>query len=214
MSNKEEVIPDVDLVILDIDGVVLDSWPAHHKFLCDMASKHDLPFKIPNLPESYRLVANGMVNVLHKAGFGWELSELIIRNDYSQFGQNYPCPLFAGAEETILRLKMGRKLAIVSSNEIGNIERALGPITNCFNTIVARGKFASKKEGILHCLKENNVPKERAVFIGDTMADHEEAHEAEIRFVAAGYGWQIRPEHILPCPIAESFPEIGRMIMG
>lgn len=201
------------LFIFDGDGVIFDSWPQHHAFLCDMAEKYNEEVIIPPIEDSYHLVSNGMANVVRKAGFTEEQVRVIIENDYSLFGINYPVPLFSGAKEMIIGLSKLGGLAIVSSNEKGNVLKGLGDLKELFRPIVTRGMFSGKREGILHCLKENKIPVEKAVFIGDTFDDFEQSLRAGVSFVASGYGWQIRfGDKGIEGPVAEDIKSLFHIL--
>ena len=205
------------VAIFDIDGVVADSWPTHYRFLLDQAKKHwRAKVVIPSLEDSYQFVANGMINVLRKAGFSNRLATKIVLEDYKHFGENYSSPLFPGVEETLTMLSSHMKMAVVSSNEKANVEKVLGPLTELFNPIVTKESFpgGGKKAGLYHCLQTHGVKVDNAVFVGDTWNDYEEARAVRIPFVAAGYGWQIRKGQVIPdYPLAESFPQVGQLVL-
>ncbi len=205
------------LAIFDSDGVKVNSWPPHHQFKTDMAEKYQPGLVIPPLAESYHLVANGMINVLLKAGFDKEIAEVIIREEYSHFADNYPCPLFPGVSETVKMLSLYMNLALVSSNEAANVRKVLGPaLTPYYKPFVTMENFpqGGKAAGIRHCLEFHGLTPDKAVYVGDTMSDKKAADEVGVFFIAAGYGWQIRPEGDHPFPVAKSFPEVGGIILS
>lgn len=205
------------LFVFDSDGVLVDSWPQHHVFLCDMVRKYQPGLIIPALPFSHQLVANGMANVLRLAGFFEELVRPIIQDEYAFFCERYQPPLFAGVREMLHSLSShwGR-LAIVSANEKKNVTMALGSLTDCFclENIIGLGSFSSKAAALVSLIKENKISSmEDIVFVGDTMGDRDEAIRVGMSFIASGYGWQFRPGDEIGFPIAESVSALHQMLI-
>jgi phosphoglycolate phosphatase-like HAD superfamily hydrolase len=205
------------LLVFDSDGVLVNSWPEHHKFLCDMAEKYQPELTIPPLPESYCLVTNGMGNLVRRAGFNEELIERIIQVEYARFGTDYRPPLFAGVREMLEQLSSDRsvRLAIVSSNELRNVLQSLGDLASCFlpGNIITRGFFPNKNEALRYLIKENRVSVIKdVVFVGDTMGDLDESEKAGVPFFGSGYGWEIRAGNIRS-PVATSVQDLHEMLL-
>ena len=111
-------------------------------------------------------------------------------NDYleTHSGTFYP-----GVEKTFLQLKQeGYKLYIVSNCQDGYIQVMMKngglekDITD-FESNGRTGKF--KADNICLLLERNGIPKEAAVYVGDTPMDEIATREAGLRFIHAAYGY-------------------------
>ena len=111
-------------------------------------------------------------------------------NDYleTHSGTFYP-----GVEKTFLQLKQeGYKLYIVSNCQDGYIQVMMKngglekDITD-FESNGRTGKF--KADNICLVLERNGIPKEAAVYVGDTPMDEIATREAGLRFIHAAYGY-------------------------
>ena len=111
-------------------------------------------------------------------------------NDYleTHSGTFYP-----GVEKTFLQLKQeGYRLYIVSNCQDGYIQVMMKngglekDITD-FESNGRTGKF--KADNIRLVLERNGIPKEAAVYVGDTPMDEIATREAGLRFIHAAYGY-------------------------
>ena len=96
-------------------------------------------------------------------------------------------------EKTFLQLKQeGYKLYIVSNCQDGYIQVMMKngglekDITD-FESNGRTGKF--KADNICLVLERNGIPKEAAVYVGDTPMDEIATREAGLRFIHAAYGY-------------------------
>lgn len=202
------------LCVFDVDGVLADSWPMHHKFFCDMAEKYQPGLIIPPITNGPSLVTNGMEKFLQKVGFTEPVLKPIIDNEYCNFSENYFVPLFAGINGLIQDLYCLTNLVIVSANNTKNVHHMLGELHASFDQIITHGEFPNKKEALLWLLEKYQLTTNDLLFIGDTLSDYQSANEAEVTFIGAGYGWQIRPGDKLGCLIAENVSDLYELIIA
>jgi phosphoglycolate phosphatase len=88
--------------------------------------------------------------------------------------------LFKGVEEMLHGLSAcGVRLAIVSSNSRGNVERVLGPATSrLINHYGCGASMFGKAPKIRVALRKTAIPASHAIYIGDEIRDGEAARRA------------------------------------
>jgi phosphoglycolate phosphatase len=186
-------------VIFDVDGVLLDSLPAHLDVCRKRGLEYGLNLSIPD-PAAFRsMVRQGvkispMVDFFRAVGFPSDLAE---RADYDyqhNFSREYTSPLFPGVSEMLARFKTANwEMGIVTSNTRGNIRESLGSLKTYFRheSIFTREDGISKAVAI-ECLTDLFYLKpHQVVYIGDQPADAKAALDAGVRFLGVTYGWGI-----------------------
>ncbi len=111
-------------------------------------------------------------------------------NEYlaSHSGTFYPL-----LEKTFLTLRQqGYQLYVVSNCQDGYIEvmlkdGGLESYVTDFESNGRTGKFKAENLGLL--LERNGIPKEAAVYVGDTAMDEAATREAGLKFIFAAYGF-------------------------
>jgi len=197
-------------VIFDLDGVLIDSLPAHLRFAERMAKKARQPQPAINVPKSpkefkERVAAawttdrstkiSPMLQFFRFLDFTPKNAERADR-DYRANFKREPIPLFTGVADMLLRLQRhGLKLGIVTSNTRANLRSAFGKWLflfepECIFTDDDRPK-REKHEAISAAVAALNIDPSEAVFVGDQHSDWMAAQAAGVGFLAVTYGWVI-----------------------
>ena len=104
----------------------------------------------------------------------------------------YNVPIFEGMGRVIDKLHAeGHELMIVSSNNNRNIKRSLKQhhLYKYFTDIYGNAGFFGKKRAIRRLLRRNSIQTKDAIYIGDEARDVIAAKAADIRVIAAGWGF-------------------------
>jgi phosphoglycolate phosphatase-like HAD superfamily hydrolase len=184
---------DLDLVILDCDGVLFDSWEANVAFYDSiLAAMERGPLDDHGRELCHRLSGPQLWTAL----FGDDppacqrAKEVAARADYSPFfGLMRPA---TDLHETLETLTAHCRLALAT-----NRGRTVAGVLSRFDL----GRFFSVSLGILDvsrpkpapdlllaCLERTGVPAAAAVYVGDTSVDCAAATAAEVAYVGIGPG--------------------------
>jgi phosphoglycolate phosphatase len=105
-----------------------------------------------------------------------------------------PIPLFDGIGDALAHLEArGVKLAVVTSNSRGNVDRLLGD-AHCrrMGHFECGASMFGKKRRLLRVLRAAGVPATKAIYVGDQIPDAEAARAAGIDFGAVAWGYATR----------------------
>ena len=122
----------LEAVFFDIDGVLIDSLPAHLKICHDKAIEFGLKLKIPTVQEFREMVRQGvkvspMRYFFLAVGFPEYLADLAVVDYQNEFMERYRPKPFPNTEKLLSRLrKASLKIGLVTSNTRANVEPALG----------------------------------------------------------------------------------------
>ena len=183
----------IDLLIFDLDGTLIESkW--------DIAASVNLALEelgLPQRPEEeiFGFVGDGVKKLLRLAV--GEDNRVSFEEALRVFRRNYLAHcldrtiFYPGVEKTLSHFSDKRKaVATNKSIEYTNvILQGLGP--QHFQIVVGGDNgFGLKPEPgmLLHIMERLNVPRERAVLVGDSTNDINGGHNAGIRGCAVGYG--------------------------
>ena len=133
--------------------------------------------------------------------------------------QDRETTLFAGAPEMLHALQAaGFTLAVATGKSRRGLDRALGEtgLDKVFDaTRCGDEGFTKPHPGmLLWLLDELNVPRERALMIGDTTHDMQMALAAEVARVGVAYGAHPRENLLMHEPLAchDTFPELAQWL--
>lgn len=216
-------------VFYDLDGTIVDSAPAHMKFLRDMNKKFDCKLDLPdphNREDCKRFFdPSTLNNFLKKAGFpSTFLEEIAIhyKNDF-KCNKHYHIELFEGTEEMIKNLaNKGITQGIITSNFIDKYEKlfqgkeAFKYIYPRIDRIQLDSTFSGKKADYLRFYRGvNQLFPNEIVYVGDIIEDYHEAFEAEIPFIGVSYGFQFEKneKNNLPFPLVDNISELEKEIV-
>jgi phosphoglycolate phosphatase-like HAD superfamily hydrolase len=212
---------DVNIVIFDVDGVLLDSLSAHLQVCRDEAKRLGLKIEIPSVEEFRKLVSHGaiispMAEFFRSVGFPAAQAQVANEDYRREFGQKYHVGLFPGIPNMLAEVAAtGIGLGIVTSNTRRNISSALGHALKLFDRrcIFADddSRRVTKAEALKNCASIRGVKPEAALYVGDQPRDFAAAQLAQVQFLGVTYGWGIEPDETR-FPIAHSPNDIAAYI--
>jgi phosphoglycolate phosphatase-like HAD superfamily hydrolase len=192
----------LEAVFFDIDGVLIDSLPAHLKICHDKAIEFGLKLKIPTVQEFREMVRQGvkvspMRYFFLAVGFPEYLADLAVVDYQNEFMERYRPKPFPNTEKLLSRLrKASLKIGLVTSNTRANVEPALGHAMEYFEKrcLFYFDRYPEPKSKPW-CLKEGarvlDLPTDKCLYVGDQPADAEAARDAKTQFLGVTYGWGI-----------------------
>ncbi|MBI3357325.1 MAG: HAD-IA family hydrolase [Nitrospirae bacterium] len=193
----------VDLLIFDLDGTLIESkW--------DIARSVNLTLAELGLPERpieeiFGFVGDGVKKLLRLAvgeesQAKFEEALKVFRGHYLEHCLDQT-GFFPGIEPMLLHFSHKQK-AIATNKSIEYTRVILNGLgAHHFNYMVGgdNGYGLKPEPGmLLHVMEQLNVPKERAVLVGDSTNDIHGGHNAGIRVCAVGYGMGNR-EKMVAC---------------
>lgn len=209
---------EVDLLIFDLDGTLIDSRIDIANALNYTLSRLGLP---PVTIEEVRQRIGRGIRGLLKACLGEKQG--LLEEAYPIFLDFYSThllentTLYPGVRETLEGIRA--KKAIVTNKLFHLTERILEGlgISNYFDTVLGGDSLTERKPSplpILRVLKEHKVPGERALMVGDSPLDMEAGKKAGVWTCGAAYGYNERDTLLsagADC-IIESFPELFSLL--
>ncbi|KHL58215.1 HAD family hydrolase, partial [Xanthomonas euvesicatoria] len=102
-----------------------------------------------------------------------------------------PVALFPGIAHTVGALHAGgSRLAVVSSNSVENVQRALGAeLSATFAVIEGGAHLLGKQRALRRVLRATGHTASQAVYVGDQVADWEAAQLVGLPFAAVAWGY-------------------------
>jgi phosphoglycolate phosphatase-like HAD superfamily hydrolase len=217
-------------VVFDVDGVLVDSLPAHLEMCAELSREFGLGLVIPGVDEFRRLVRRGVIispmqEFFRAVGFPEDLAREADREYDRSFATRFSPAPFAGVAEMLAGLQLaGVELGIVSSNTRVNVEKALGSLMAAFPTarVFTRdhARASTKVQALRMLADELGLPKERIVYVGDQPADAIAARAAGLSFIGVTYGWGFEPgDDGVPglaegCVLVERPAALGAYLLG
>jgi len=200
-------------VVFDVDGVLVDSLPAHLEMCVELGHEYGLELAIPSVSEFKRLVRRGVIispmrEFFRAVGFPEDLAHAADQEYERSFAQRFSPLPFAGVADLLASLRSaGIELGIVSSNTRANVEKALGPLLSAFGAgrVFTRDHATArtKKDALAELALE--LPRSRILYVGDQPADAQAARAAGLPFIGVTYGWGFAPgDEIVPGPVEGS----------
>ena len=215
---------DIEMVVFDVDGVLVDSLTAHLDFCTLMNKELGMTLTIPSPTEMKESIHNGvkvspMEHFFQAVGF-WEEKVKLANEEYVRtFYDRCRPPVFEDTASLLARLREADlKLGIVSSNTVVNVTRSLGDLrmsyfeAGCVLTSESLGNGWNKAVALILLSKSLKIAAKRILYVGDQPADREAAQTAGTQFLAATYGWGFFPGE--NANEAASVSAIGDFVLG
>lgn len=186
-------------LLFDLDGTLLDSFPAHFtayqlmfaRFKIDITEESFLNSYSPNWYHTYQQMGLPEAS-WSEANYYW-----------IEEAKKRPPELFPGTRETLTRLSEYYRLGIVTSGTKSRVIRDLERtgIKSFFDVLITGDDVEQPKpapEGLHLALDHLNMRACESAYIGDAQADYEMAQAAGVYFVGIPSGFaSLKPDH--PC---------------
>ena len=200
------------LLMFDFDGVIVDSFDYFFDAFMQSCREHGYS-RIRTREDFIRLFETNMYEGMSRAGIGSEaigpllgtMGEILKHRDNGY-------DIFPGMEQVLRRLAGDNALVVVTSN-LGSVVREYVRDRHLaiFDMVLGSEDGRSKVEKMERAMARN--PGRVPYYIGDTMGDIREGHQAGARTVGVGWGWHgaellrsAAPDHIVNTP--EELPVI------
>ena len=208
MSTFTKKRPPFDAILFDLDGTLIETAPEICDAVNDTLAHYEMGFVSQELVNNW--IGHGTRELLIQAlSFVGKTSEEKIRQSpglnpiAAEFDRNYQkrcgtrSHLYPQVREVLATLRaQGVKLAVVTNKEGRYTQTILEVhnLANQFDAVISGDTLPVKKPnpaGIEHCLAQFNVPKDRALFVGDSSIDVATARNAGIAVWALPYGYNM-----------------------
>lgn len=190
-------------VFFDLDGVLVDSLPAHLHFCERMARELQVPVVIPSpLDFKNSIVRQGitispMYFFFRALNFPEPEARIATQRYENEFAR-VPTPFFPGVAEMLASLARLNSLGIVTSNVRSVVRSSLREYLALFDEScifayddpISRSKAEALEAGV----QQLHVRHADVLFIGDQEADLEAARSVGVPFLGVSYGWGISAE--------------------
>lgn len=199
------------LVILDFDGTLADSFPWFIRVFNEVADKFSFR-KIRDHEIDTLRGLSGREMMKHLGVATWKVPLIVAHMRKLKTRDIDTIKLFPGVPEMMRGLKAaGIELAIVSSNAPHNVEKVLGANRALIDYLDCGGSIFGKASMLEKVLKQSATPADRALCIGDEIRDLEAAKSAGIPFGAVAWGYTNLPALQKHGP-AEVFGTMGEIV--
>jgi len=198
-----------DLVLLDYDGVIVDSAQPVLEQTAVFCKDQGLPFSL-TLADFDRLDPATFTMLAKVAG--------IPDPDHREYGrflfntlQNgaTQIPLFDGISEMLRDLSERHILCVVTANHADVVRTRLAQeeLDDCISTYYGSDRPGGKAEHIREALNHYAIDARQTWMVGDSVSDIDAARTAGVNALAVGWGWQSAvvlktraPDHIFQTP--------------
>ena len=193
---------DKPLVIFDYDGVLVDSTEflerEIHLKLDELG--YDIPWSVDEMRDLFD--ENIIVALIEKGLSPKDMCE--IWEHIQKASRSAEIKLCPGVAPMLAALSDKCLMAIISSNSAETIRENLGRlgVLQHFSTVSGGDEEMGKSGRMIRCLQRCNAEANRTFYVGDTVGDIKEAHEAGI--TAVGASWGLHPAERL----ATAHPEV------
>lgn len=210
------------LIILDLDGTLIDSVPD----LTDAANHMRAQFRLPAFtePEVRNLVGEGAKRLVERALAGFDAESLAMGlNYFLDFNFKHIADktvFYPGVMKTLKKLKQDGHILTVASNkstphckEILRVLKA-DPL---FDAILGAESVAERKpspEPIIHLMQQFAMAQNKTVMIGDSINDIAAGKGAGVFTIGCDYGYGAPEELQESDIIISAFPEIIAALTG
>jgi phosphoglycolate phosphatase len=188
-------MPEPALVLLDLDGVLVDSRDAMETAWA--AVQHDVGVTTP-FAAYFREIGRPFRDILARLGLSDQQDEIERVFRATALREAPRVPAFPGVHTALARLdKRGVKLGVVTSKALAQTTWTLAQFDVEFATVqTPEPGFPGKPAPypLLVAASEARVDVRQAIFVGDMDVDGVAARRAGMRFLHAGWGYGACPD--------------------
>lgn len=177
--------------LFDFDGTIADTLHLVRAVPAELQEKYHLPklsnddiAELRNLPAQQVFQKLG-ISALQLPFFLADIRKLTTKNIAS-------VALFPGLKKVLRELKAaGHHLSIVTSNSAENVELFLAKheARDLFDFVHSELNLWGKAAALKNVLKTKKIPTTEAYYIGDELRDITAAHDAGLRIICVGWGF-------------------------
>ncbi|APO96316.1 HAD hydrolase-like protein [Xanthomonas vesicatoria] len=177
------------LIIFDFDGTLADSFGFFLSTQRALAARHGFRAAQTHEVDAARKLTTR--ELLKQSGLpAWKVP--LVAADFIRLMRGAPpAALFPGIAQTVSTLHAGgTRLAVVSSNAVDNVQRALGEdLSAKFAVIEGGAHLLGKQRALRRVLRATSHTPAQAVYVGDQVADWEAAQVLGLPFAAVAWGY-------------------------
>ncbi|MEA9588658.1 HAD hydrolase-like protein [Xanthomonas sp. WHRI 10064A] len=177
------------LIIFDFDGTLADSFGFFLSTQRALAARHGFRAAEAHEVDAARRLTTR--ELLKQSGLpAWRVP--LVAADFIRLMRGAPpAALFPGIAQTVSALHAGgTRLAVVSSNAVDNVQRALGEeLSAKFAVIEGGAHLLGKQRALRRVLRATAHTPAQAVYVGDQVADWEAAQVLGLPFAAVAWGY-------------------------
>ena len=181
---------DYDLIIFDLDGTLVDSFPFFVGVHNRLAAAHGFRAIEPADVEALR--GHSAREMMRHVGLPrWKLPWVARSFVRLMHEEGHALQRFAGVDAALAQLHArGIVLAVVTSNSVGNGRRALGEENwGRFAHVECGASIFGKRRRILRVLRATGKAPARTLYVGDQLTDAQAARSAGVAFGAVAWGY-------------------------
>lgn len=176
-------------VIFDFDGTVADTIEAGVGIYNSIAQQKGYA----QITEGNQLTLRTMQPraAIQKLGIKlYELPAMVLKIRNGLKRRISDLPMYPGIFETIVAIKKsGHKIFLLSSNSKENIIEFLNKNSmNIFDGMHCGSSIFGKAQNLKQLIKENNLRRDEAVYVGDEIRDIEAAKKEQIKIISVTWG--------------------------
>jgi len=184
---------DVDaLILLDYDGVIVDSAQPVLDETAVFCNTHGIPFNLDLSdfdrlnPATFTMLAKvcGIPEPRHRE-YGRYLFDTL-QNGARRI------PLFSGIKDMLEDLSVCHTLCVVTANHADVVRTRLvhEGLQDCIDTYFGSNRPGTKADHIRAALTQYAVPPDHTWMVGDSISDIEAARAGGVNSIAVSWGWQ------------------------
>lgn len=188
--DEHETSRQFQLVIFDFDGTLADTYPWFISIFDEFAARYNLPRLEKPALEALRKFDIRHVSKLYNISF-WKMTRMGTHLKKRMASEIDQIQLVDGMQELIDGLhERGIRLAVVSSNNEGNVRQVLGEHNAAlFEAFECGVKLGGKKVKFEKILRRIGAAPSRTLSLGDELRDLRASRQAGIQFGAVTWGY-------------------------